>query len=264
MTLLLVLTAGCSASRRWHKHPRLMTEADVVKCVKLALESELPDERRAAIDRLARTRYLQRRVVLDALATIARTDRSGAVRCAAVVAARKSKDPRVVATMVTILEQSPPSRRSPCTSIDVRWEALRTILALAQAGALPADQREPARRVAARLLGQDRSRDIRQTAARLLGHFQDREVLGPLVDALEQRDFGVVYESERSLMRLTGRSFDYDPPAWREWLAQTENPFADAGELDQVLSPPPKSWWERSVESTRRTMASFRPKKDDS
>ncbi|MHC4065717.1 MAG: hypothetical protein ACYSUI_14635 [Planctomycetota bacterium] len=86
-------------------------------------------------------------------------------------------------------------------------------------------------------------------------------MLSPLIDALEQRDFGVVYESERSLMRLTGRTFEYDAPGWREWLAQTEDPFADAGRLDEVLSPPPKGWWRESLENTRRAWASFKPKR---
>ena len=264
VTALLMLTTGCSRGRRWHKHPRLMTEADVVTQLKLALQSELPDERRSAIHRIARTRYLPRRVVIDTFGTRARTDHSAAVRCAAVVALRKPRDPGVAATRVAILERDPPTGRRRSTCVDVRWEALRTILSLAQDGALPTDQRDRTRDVAAGLLGQDGSRDVRQTAARVLGFLQDRRVLDPLVDALEQRDFGVVYESERSLMRLTGRAFDYDAPAWREWLARTDDPLADAGKLDGLVDPPPKSWWQRSLERTRRTMASFQPKKGDS
>ncbi|MHC4065716.1 MAG: hypothetical protein ACYSUI_14630 [Planctomycetota bacterium] len=151
-----------------------MSEADTVKELKLALEGDLPDERRAAIDRISRTRHLRRSIVLEALSTIARTDSSAAVRCAAIAALLKSQDAGVAATMVTILEQSPPPRRVACTSIDVRWEALRALLAFAQEGTLPEDQRAALRDAAVLLLKQDPARDIRQTAAQVLGYCSDR------------------------------------------------------------------------------------------
>ena len=58
-----MLVCGCSG-QRWHKHPIFVTEADAVGYLKQALESELPDERRQAIDQIARTRHLNHEVVL--------------------------------------------------------------------------------------------------------------------------------------------------------------------------------------------------------
>lgn len=260
-----MLVCGCSG-HRWHKHPIFVTEADAVAYLKQALESELPDERRQAIDQIAKTRHLNHEVVLEALSTIAGTDRSPAVRCAALGALRRSQDPRIAATLVDILDQPSAEAGRPTVlppSAEVRLEAMRAVLGLAELGLLPPEQQPSLRDVAVRVIGQDRSRDTRQTAARFLGYCRDQKVLGPLIDALEQRDFGVAYESERSLMRLTGQAFDYDPIAWRRWLEQTNDPFAEAGKLDPVLDAPPKGWWQRSIEKARRTFASFGPRKDD-
>ncbi|HUU82398.1 MAG TPA: hypothetical protein VM243_02735 [Phycisphaerae bacterium] len=265
LTVGLLLAGGCSG-HRWHKHPVFVTEADAVRYLNQALESELPDDRRDAVDQVARTRYLNHDVVLNALATIARTDGSPAVRCAALVAMRRSQNPRVAATLVEVLEQSSTDPERPTAfppSADIRLEALRTAIALAGQSHLPAEQQPTLRDMAVRLIGQERSRDIRQAAACLLGYCRDRVVLEPLIAALEQRDFGVVYQSERSLMRLTGQTFDYDPVGWRAWLEQTQDPFAEAGKLDAVLDAPPKGWFKRSIDNTRRTFATFTPKKDD-
>jgi hypothetical protein len=113
------------------------------------------------------------------------------------------------------------------------------------------------------VIAEDHSRDNRQVAARILGYCLERSVLETLIAALDQRDFGVVYEAERSLMRLTGRTFHHDSVQWQEWLAQTENPFAEAGKLDHELDRGPKGWWERSVDSLGHSIRSFRPRKGD-
>lgn len=265
MVVGLLLMAGCSG-RRWHKHPVFVTEADAVVYLKEALESELPDDRRLAVDHIAKTRYLNHDVVLDALATIAGTDRSPAVRCAALGALRRSQNPRIATTLVEVLGQARSEADRPVAlppTADVCLEALRAALVLAEQELLPPEQQTALCDLAVRVVGRDRSRDARQVAARFLGHCRDRRVLDPLIDALEQRDFGVVYESERSLMRLTGQTFDYDPVGWRLWLGQVDDPFAEAGKLDPRLDAPPKGWWERSIEKTRRNFATFGSRKDD-
>ncbi|MCP4250982.1 MAG: HEAT repeat domain-containing protein [bacterium] len=242
-----------------------MSESDVARCLKMALENELADERRHAVHRIASSRYLNREVVVDGLSVIARTDTSLSVRCAAVAALGKSEHAGAAAVLVRVLHQPfTPQRTVSGSGIDVRWDALRAILTLLERGVFPGDELDALREPAVDLLGKDRSREVRQTAARVLGYLPDRQVLEPLIDGLEQRDFGVAYESERSLMRLTGHTFDYDPVRWREWLAETENPFADAGRLEGALNPPPENWWRRSWRRTQQGLATFRPKSDDS
>jgi HEAT repeat protein len=243
-----------------------VTEADAVRYLRQALESDLPDERRGAVERIARTRYLKRQVVLDALGTIAGTDRSPAVRCAALAALRRSRDPAIAPTLVAILDRASADGDRPVVfppNTDVRLEAMRAAIVLAERDVVPDEQEPILREVAVRLIAQDRSRDIRQASARFLGYCRHRTVLEPLIDTLEQRDFGVVYESERSLMRLTGQCFDHDIVGWRRWLEQADDPFAEASKLDPVLDAPPSGWWKRSIDKTRRTFASFAPQKDD-
>ena len=242
-----------------------MSESDVAKCLKVALADESADERRHAVHRIAASRYLTREVVVDGLSVIARTDASPSVRCAAVAALGRSEHAGAAAVLVRVLHQpSTPRMTVTGSGLDVRWDALRAILALLERSLFPADQLTALREPAAELLSRDRSREVRQTAARVLGYLPDRGVLEPLIDGLEQRDFGVAYESERSLMRLTGHTFDYDPIRWGEWLADTENPFADAGRLDGALNPSPESWWRRSWRRTQQGLATFRPKSGDS
>ena len=48
-------------------------------------------------------------------------------------------------------------------------------------------------------------RDVRIAAADALKHYRSIDVGRALVDTLDSRDFGVAWQSRRSLIRLTGR-----------------------------------------------------------
>ena len=259
-----LVAGGCSQQRRWHKHPALLTEGDVVKCLGKALEHELPDERREAINRIARSRHVGHQVVLETFDIIARTDPSPAVRCAALLALRRSGRPLALATYAAVLNPGNTAEEVRPTTPEVRRDALHGVIALMDGGESAAEHERDLRETTVQLIAQDRSSDIRVASARLLGYFAYRSVLEPLISALDQRDFGVVYEAERSLIRLTGQTFDHDSVQWRRWLAQTSDPFADAGKLDHLLEPQQNGWWRRSVDSVRHTIGSFRLKKEDS
>ena len=261
---LVSAPAGCSQKHCWHKYHAFVTESDAVKYLRTALQDELPDERREAINRIARTRHLKHGVVFEVLDTVARTDPSPSVRCAALSALRRSGNPQAASTFVAILDpDASPEEVRPASPL-VRRDALQGMLGLLQAGRLDPEHEPVLRDIVVHLIGGDRSRDIRQASARVLGYLKDRQVLEPLIAALDQRDFGVVYEAERSLMRLTGQTFDHDSIRWRQWLTQTDNPFVDAGKLDHVLAPEGKGWWQRSMECMRRSFGGFGPKKKDS
>ena len=69
-----------------------MTEAGAATLLEQALEAESADSRRSAVQRLAAGRYARHDIVVNGCATIARTDSSSSVRCAAlelVVAAQR-------------------------------------------------------------------------------------------------------------------------------------------------------------------------------
>jgi hypothetical protein len=160
-----------------------------------------------------------------------------------------------------VCPSAPPGEEDPTrpASTEVREQALAAAAALLDSGQLAEGHREHLAEAAMSLLMTDRSRNIRLTSAQVLGYCPDREVFDPLIGALRQRDFGVVYESERSLMRLTGRTFDHDPNRWEKWLSETSDPFADSGKLDHVVDQPEKPWGVRNWNKLKRTMASFRP-----
>jgi len=221
---------GCSGQRRHYKHPVFLTESDVVSHLQTAMVSKLPDERREIVELIGRSRYRSHQVVLDVLATIARTDRSEAVRCAAIRALGKAKSPQAAPVLVEILKAKPSDKQLLPPTAALKKEALRAAEPLLEGQMLSTDPKRSFRDAAIGLLGKDPSRDVRQAAARLLGHIEDRAVLEPLIDSLDQRDFGVVYESERSLKRLTGQSFQHDAPDWRQWLRQNpqKNPLVNS------------------------------------
>jgi HEAT repeat protein len=222
--LLIVCGGGCHKPKVQFKPAVLATERDVVGYVNLALEHEDADVRRVSINRIAQTRYRSKPAVVDALDLIARTDGSDAVRCAAIRALGESGDAKATGTMLAILdEKSDATTRN--AGDDVRWEAVEVLGRRAESGEAAQEQRAAVRRTALRLLAGDPSRDVRLSAARLLGSDSSMEAVHGLIDALRQRDFGVAYEAEQSLTRLTGQTFDHDSTRWAEWLASANDPF---------------------------------------
>ena len=183
------------------------------------------------------------------------------VRYAAVRALAKAGVPGAIEPLLEIV--SAPDDGGELTrprSGEVRRAALDGLNPLVANGDLSDEQREACHAAAIHLLGHHRSRDVRISAAGILRHFPEETTLTALINALEQRDFGVVYQSERSLMHLTGRSFDHAADAWRQWRATADDPFEGAGELDYLLHPEEENWWEQTVNGTRQAFAGFKPK----
>ncbi len=77
-----------------------------------------------------------------------------------------------------------------------------------------------------------------------MGYFPRPDALEALLQALEQRDFGVCHAAEQSLMRLTGRTFNHDPLAWKAFIEEADDPFAQRGALDDELKGNTGgAWW---------------------
>ncbi|MCK4661103.1 MAG: hypothetical protein KAV82_16405 [Phycisphaerae bacterium] len=239
-----------------------MTEADCAACLKLALDAESPGIRRDAVVRVSRATHLTNDVVIRALTTIARTDRNRSVRCAAVRALDKAGTRQVIEPLLEIVSASvEPVDPGDRGSGEVPLAALQGLDLLVARNLLSDEQLKVCERSAIVLLGSHGSRDVRVLSARILRQFRSGAVLTALIDALEQRDFGVVYQSERSLMHLTGEEYDYLADRWRKWRAKTNDPFEGAGRLDYKLYPPEENWWQRTVQVTRETFDGFKPQK---
>jgi hypothetical protein len=67
---------------------------------------------------------------------------------------------------------------------------------------------------------------VRIAAADALKHYRALDAARALVDTLDSRDFGVAWQSRRSLIRLTGRDLNYDEGQWLQFLTGPDRPFS--------------------------------------
>ena len=228
----LWVTLGCQSAPSLQMPAVLLTQNDVAGYLIEALEHERPDARRAAIVRVTRTRHAQREAVLETLCTIARTDPSPMVRCAAIRALSNPLSPTSAATLAAIVATFDLESTIRLPAPQVRADALAALCRLALEDRLADETGRVARQAAIQLLGHHESRDVRIVAAQYLGSCPDAESLSALIASLDQRDFGVVYQVERSLNRLTGQTFDHDPQAWEKWKVSESDPFVSYSATD--------------------------------
>lgn len=226
MVVFLWGAVGCTSIPSLQVPALLATQKDVAGYLIEALEAERPDARRAAIVRVSQTRHAQREAVLETLCTIARTDASPIVRCAAISALSDHSDPTSANTLALIAATFDTQSTIRLPSPRVRADALAALRRLARESRLDGETGQVAREAAIQLLGAHDSRDVRIEAARFLGSCPETESLSALIASLDQRDFGVVYQAERSLHRLTGQEFDHDRQAWETWKMSQVDPLA--------------------------------------
>jgi HEAT repeat protein len=244
LVTLLAFHSGCARPKRRYEPPLLTTQGRAARYVKDILENPDADVRRGAIEHLAHTRHRESPRVVDVMALAARMDASDLVRCAAARALAERGGPSASATLLTLLDKPSAAEKVLSAGDAVRWEAVKGLQKLTVDGRMDHEEQTRACETGIRLLAGDPSRDVRLVAAQMLGRCGSVESAQALVQALRQSDFGVVYESERSLMRLTGRSGDRDAARWQSWLDSTPDPFADRGRLNEMLDPPARrSWW---------------------
>ncbi|MCG3136259.1 MAG: hypothetical protein HJJLKODD_00085 [Phycisphaerae bacterium] len=207
------------------------------------MEAENPDDRRRAINALSEDGELSDPTVMKAISLIVRTDQSAMVRRTAARALGQSKSIEAGEILLLVLA---PREGQPVvfpTSGAIRRSCLEGLQQLVIDGVDPASWPELIK-VANIYLSEDATREVRIAAAQLLGSITQPETLEALIAGLEQPDFAVVHSCENSLIRLTGVTHHHQPQEWREWLAQSENPFAHAGETPADLPKPKRSgWW---------------------
>ena len=262
ITLFLVI--GCHPNKRRYKHPSFVSESDAARYLDTALESPNPDERRECIVQIARTSYVDDPVARQAMRTLVLDDPSTLVRSTSMRILAEVADPQTVPLAIQVLAKpDDEGKQLPPVGTALRRDATRALAAMT--GSEQADMEQFGQQIqetAIRLINADRNRDVRMASAEILGWCPSKESLDTLIHALEQRDFGISHECERSLMRLTGHTFNHNAIAWNEWLAETEDPFADAGQLDEALERKEKGWWQRTAEIAKRNLSNFAPKED--
>ena len=230
---------GCTSTPSIQMPAILLTQNDVARYLIEALEHEQPDTRRAAIVRVTQTRHSQREAVVETLCTIARTDASPMVRCTAIQALSNQPNPTSAATLAAIVATFDTQSTIRVPAPQVRADALAALCRLATKDQLAGETGRVTRLAAIQLLGADESRDVRILAAEYLGCCPDDDSLSALIASLDQRDFGVVYQAERSLNRLTGQTFDHDSQAWKAWKLSESEPFVAYSASETSLDKSP-------------------------
>lgn len=238
--LLLITLPSCSerTKRMWSFH-------SPEENYRLALEAESPDERRKAVTRIGESGYVAGEEAFAVLDAVARTDPSQYVRCVAVTAFTRYGDGRPVPTLIAILQATPESRTDALPAgNELRAAAAGALADLNARGLVTDEYRAAACDIFLKLADATAPRQCRIVALRALGTFHDSRVFAPLTAALREQDFAIADTAERSLIALTGRTHNYDPDAWNKWLANTEDPFAHAGEAPPTSQPAGPSWWD--------------------
>lgn len=172
------------------------------------MESANPDSRRNGITWLAEKPFGERPPYTTRYAQIAQHDPDYLVRATAIRALNRSRDK--TATPVFIKALSDPNEQ-------VRLEAAKALNRVpdpAAADALLALLRKP-----------DESKDVRIAAADALKYYKSLEVARGLASMLGERDFGIAWQSHRSLRDMTGKDLKYDEGAWLTFLTGPEKPL---------------------------------------
>jgi hypothetical protein len=168
---------------------------------------ESADQRRQGVIYLMARDFGRRPPYTERYEQIARTDSHPHVRAIALRALNRSREPG--ATDVFIESLADPSDR-------VRLEAAKGLANIPADGAAPALIRLVRNR--------EENQDVRIAAADALRHYRRTDVAQALIDQLDQRAFGIAWQSRRSLRKLTGQDFRYDVAAWLQYIAA--NPFS--------------------------------------
>jgi len=242
--LIVSFGLGCAhAPKQRFKPAWLASQRDVGTYLDLALTNPDADIRRAAVVQVGKTRHHGIPVAMDALALIARSDRSAAVRCAAIRVLARHPGPTAATTMLTLL--TPETRKSSTLPAGpgVRRAAMSALSHFSSDSLFEGEAEAAVRKAGIRHLLHDESRDVRIDAAALLAHHPHLDTARALIDALGQSDFAVVFEAERSLRYLTGQSFGYDAGRWRAWLETTSSPFEQGRVMQARQNPPKRPWW---------------------
>jgi len=239
--LIFGLVAGCDEKREFNLHKRTPQESSLV-----ALKSSNADDRYRGLVELEKSKAFHDEWAVKVMIVIARTDPSSSVRALAVHNLGRVNDTRVWSTLFDAMDDSDDRVRfeaawalAQTSFTDPRSEADKTIA-----------QKAPTMLI--RALASDPCLDVRINAARALGQFKNHQVLLALIAALKDNDFAVRFEAERSLIRLTGKTFQGNSGKWLAWIDQVKDPFADAGKTPCELVVPKRNFFQQTGDSIQR------------
>lgn len=254
MCLVVVAVAAIVANGCSDRQKRRWRYRSAERNFRIALEAEQADQRRDAVARIGESRYADREDAFHVLDAVARTDPAIQIRCIAIRTLARYDDARPIGTLLTVLQAKNTTDQALPPDDDLRWETVSALATLADKGVMDESQSKLVCPVLTKLLETDPSRNVRIVAAKALAEFKDQQVLLPLIRSLRNEDFGIADRAEQSLIALTGVTHYYDADAWEAWVAQTKDPFANAGQIPQTTRPAGPTWWDKQKRAWRRAL----------
>ncbi len=242
LAIVPFFTSGCAKGQR---KSRVWTQAQAERLLMEALQSDSPDERRRAVERVADSRYGDNDVCVQTMSLIVRTDTSQVVRRVAARALGRSRRASAFEPLLQVLDAPNHAQDIREPDAALRRACLEAIDLLAQAG-VPHDGESQLVRLVAQAMLTDADRGVRIAAAQLLRRFQHPAAFDALIEVLRVPDFAVAYEAEQSLIVLTGHTHNRRYDTWRKWQEEADDPFVDAGRAPPELAgnEQDRRWWQ--------------------
>jgi hypothetical protein len=167
-----------------------------------------PDERRMGINRLSAFPFGRQPPYTTRYEQIAQSDPDWLVRATAIRALNRSRWQPATPLFIKALDD---------TNDHVQLEATKALSNIPDPSAIPS---------LLRLVNDGtENRDVRIAAADALRHYKTVEVARTLASQLGGREFGVAWQSHRSLQAMTGQDCGYDESAWLNYITGPEKPL---------------------------------------
>lgn len=202
MLTLLLAAGGCSSLwDRVRGKPTPLKSAE-------RMQSQTADKRVRGINELADHDFGRKPPYTDRYAQIAKTDPDYLVRATAIRALNRARLKDATPIFITALGDD---------NAKIRLEGAKALVNIPDENAVPA--------LLKLLNNTDEDKDVRIASADALRHYKRLDVARALAATLSEREFGVAWQSRRTLRRLTGADFAYSEPAWLDYFVGPQKPF---------------------------------------
>jgi len=245
----LMCLAGCSEAQLDSAVKKIISRPSPRQQVLIALEASDPDVRLDALRGLVRRKEVREDWAVKALDAIARTDPEPQVRCLALRGLMRSGDPRAVDTALAVLNPAAATQPARPADAEVRLDAVCLLARYVESGSVPADRAAAVTEALLSAASAEKDRRVKMAAIRALGQVRDERCLKVLVDALDDDDFGVVYEAEMALRRLTGHTGNFERRQWEAWLLEATDPFSGGVALAERKGRSEGNFWHRLADT---------------
>lgn len=200
--ILMLLAGGCS--RLWD---RMTGNPSPLKSAQ-RMESPSADDRIRGINGLADHDFGLKPPYTDRYIQIAKTDPDFLVRATAIRALNRARLKEATPLFIDALGSD---------NAKIRLEGAKALVNVPDENAVA-----PLMKL---LNSPDEDKDVRIAAADALRHYKRLDVARALAATLSEREFGVAWQSRRTLRRMTGVDKMYSEPAWLDYFVGTQKPF---------------------------------------